>query len=198
MPNAPTIERRIHFYRSSVGSNPDGSPIPFDPLPALAAINQLSFADVLRGRYLVDQDGDALCAWPGTARNETTLKFCQVRRTDLPQVEQAGHVSDLPIGVTAGLLETVHVVFFPNNIVGAEFNFYGPRLSRLENYLHFKSNGAVPFATFYPLVRGDAAQQLNQLQEIRVLDFRSKHHIFKAFKLQISPWPMRSAPVLRF
>jgi hypothetical protein len=30
------------------------------------------------------------------------------------------------------------VVFFPKGIVGAEFNFYGPRLSRLEEYLHRK------------------------------------------------------------
>ena len=63
------------------------------------------------------------------------MLFCQIRRTGLPQLEQAGTVSDLKIADNAGLVEAVHVVFFPDNIVGADFNFYGPRLSRLGYYL---------------------------------------------------------------
>lgn len=63
------------------------------------------------------------------------------------------------------------MVFFPNNIVGAEYNHYGPRMSRLGNYFHTKSNRVVPHAAFRPLLRGDAAEQMNRLNEIRELTF---------------------------
>jgi hypothetical protein len=92
----------------------------------------------------------------------------------LPQLEQAGTVSDLDIGLDAGLLEPVHVVFFTDNIVGADFNFYGPRLSRLGYYLRIKSTNAVPLATFHPLLRNDVAEQLDHLTELRLFDLKVK------------------------
>jgi hypothetical protein len=92
----------------------------------------------------------------------------------LPQLEEAGVVSDLNIAANAGLLEPVHVVFFADNIVGADFNFYGPRLSRLGFYLQVKSDNAIPLATFYPLLRNDVAAQLDHLTELRLFDLKVK------------------------
>ena len=66
------------------------------------------------------------------------------------------------------------MMFFSDNIVGADFNFYGPRLSRLGYYLHDKSDRKVPLATFHPLLRQDVAEQLDHLIEIRLFDFRVK------------------------
>lgn len=102
------------------------------------------------------------------------MRFCQIRRTSLPQLERAGAVSDLNIAVDAGLLEPVHIVFFPNNIAGAEFNFYGPRMSRLGYYLRGKSGNVVPLATFHPLLRGDVSAQLDHLTELRLVNLRIK------------------------
>jgi hypothetical protein len=167
---ATTLERKIHFYRADIGVDGGGRPLIFDPGPALAAINALPFTDGPAGRYLVDDTGNAVCAWPSVQGGLRSLLYCQIRRTGLPQLEQAGTVSDLNIAADAGLLEPVHVTFFPNNIVGADFNFYGPRLSRLGYYIRVKSSNAVPLAIFNPLLRLDVSAQLDHLTEIRLLD----------------------------
>ena len=168
----PTLERKIHFYRSRVGVDGGGRPLPFDPTPALTVIGTMPFADGASSRYLLGDDGNAICAWPENGGLRTALRFCQIRRTGLPQLEQGGTVSDLNIAANAGLLEAVHVVFFANNIVGADFNFHGPRLSRLGYYLRLKSGNAVPLAAFEPLLRQDVAEQLDHLTELRLLDLK--------------------------
>jgi hypothetical protein len=119
----PTIERRIHFFRADIGIDDGGHPLQYDAVPALMAIAKRPFADGKAGRYLVDEDGNAVCAWPAAGKSPRSLRFCQIRRTGLPQLEQAGQVSDLNIAAEAGLLEPIHVIFFDDNIVGADFNF---------------------------------------------------------------------------
>lgn len=170
----PTLERKIHFFRADIGVDGGGRPLPFDPIPALMAINVLPFEDGPASRYLVDDDGNAICVWPGANGALQSLLFCQIRRNGLPQLEQAGMVSDLNIAADAGLLESVHVMFFADNIVGADFNFYGPRLSRLGYYLRVKSGNVVPLATFHPLLRNDVAEQLDHLTELRLFDLKVK------------------------
>jgi|SRR5665213_219340 len=167
-----TIARKIHFYRIDAGVDGGGLPIQFDPLPSLAAISALPFNNADNGRYMSDEDGNAIGAWPTVSNARTALRFCQVRRNGLPQVERAGIVNDLNIAADAGLLEPIHIVFFPNNIAGADFNSYGPRMSRLGSYLRVKSGGVAPFLNFQPLLRQDIAQQLNNLDDIRLFDLR--------------------------
>lgn len=136
---AAAILSAIKNYRADIGEDGGGSPLIFDPSPALTAIDGLLFLYGPTGRYLVDDDGNAVCAWPGAHRALQSLRFCQIRRTGLPQLERAGTVSDLNIAADAGLLETVDVTLFPDNIVGADFNFYRSQLSRLGYYLQLKS-----------------------------------------------------------
>jgi hypothetical protein len=166
--------RKIYFYRVDAGVDGGGQPLPFDPSPALAAIARLPFADGRQSRYLPDADGNAICAWEEKSGRMPSLRFCSIRRTGLPQLEEAGTVSDLNIAANAGLVEPVHVMFFPDNIVGADFNFYGPRLSRLGYYLHEKSNKVVPQVFFDPLLRQDVAKELDHLTELRLFDLRVK------------------------
>jgi hypothetical protein len=120
----PTLTRKIHFFRADVGVDDAGQPIPFDVVPAMRVIDRLPFTNVNR-RYLLDDEGNALCVWPNMNGANATLRFCQIRRTGLPQLEQAGNVTDLNIAADAGLLEPIYVVFFPGNIVGVEYNHYG-------------------------------------------------------------------------
>ena len=169
--NANTVERKIYFFRADIGSDESGQPLPFDPALALDAIENLPFSNDDVGRYEFTSDGNALCLLDHRGRPNRFVRFCRVRRTGLPQLEQAGQITDLDLASDMGLLETIHVVFFRDNIVGAEYNHFGPRLSRLGTYLHEKSNNAVCKATFHPLLRGDAAEQLDRLDEIRLLDF---------------------------
>ena len=169
-----TIERKIHFYRVDAGVHPNGQPITYDSRLALQKINRLPFTDDQNGRYLTDDDGNAIGVWPEDVGERTALRFCQVRRNGLPQVEQAGVVNELIIADDAGLLEPVHVVFFDDNIVGADFNFYGPRLSRLGYYLRTKAGVNGQLLQFLPLLRHDVADQLNRLDEIALFDLRVK------------------------
>lgn len=166
-----TLERKIHFYRADIGNDAGGRPLDFDPAPALNLIKSLPLTNDSDGYYQSDPDGNALCVVDYSDSDNQHICFYRVRRTGLPQVEQAGSITDLVIDPEAGLAEAVHVVFFPNNIVGAEYNHFGPRVSRLGNYLSEKSKKAVPSATFQPILRGDAAEQLDRLTDLRSLDF---------------------------
>ena len=165
-----TLERKIYFYRADIGTDEGGQPLPFDPSHALDAIDSLPFTNDAHGRYEFDADGNALSVRRHHTVPNVTLQFGRVRRNGLPQLEQAGNISDLVLDADAGLLEALHVVFFSDNIVGAEYNHFGPRVSRLGSFLHDKSGKAVPRATFNAILRGDAARQLDRLSDLRVLE----------------------------
>ena len=168
IPPPNRVERKIHFYRAYAGTDEQGHPIEFDPVPAMMAIQNLPFT--IDGCYMPEIEGNFLCLLPHTVSPVPTLRFCRTRRTGLPQEERAGNVRELPIPADAGLLESIHVMFFPDNIVGTEYNHYGPRMSRLGFYLYVKSDHAVPMATFRPILRRDAQRQLERLREIRLLE----------------------------
>ena len=165
-----TLERKVYFYRVDIGNDEGGKPLTFDPSPALNVISSLPFANDDASRYEFDNDGNALCLIPYSQSTTAAFRFCRVRRTGLPQLENAGQISDLNLDSDSGLLEAVHLVFFPDNIVGCEYNHFGPRISRLGSYLNTKSNEAIPIPIFRPLLRPDAAKQLDRLTEIRLLD----------------------------
>ena len=165
-----TLERKIYFYRADIGADEGGQPLTFDPSPALDAIDSLPFTNDDHGRYEFDSDGNALSIRRHNTAPNVTLQFGRVRRNGLPMLEQAGNISDLVLDADAGLLEAIHVTFFPNNIVGAEYNHFGPRVSRLGSYLHAKSSEAIAKASFRPILRGDAAKQLDRLSDLRVLE----------------------------
>lgn len=166
------VERKIHFYRVSVGEDESGKPLPFDPLPALKVIDKLPFNNSDEGRYEVDSDGNALCVTICDFTSQTNIKvqFGKVRRTALPQLEKAGSVTDLDLEDDAGLLEAIHVVFFPDNIVGCEYNHYRPRVSRLGGYMRAKSGKIEESVAFRLLVRKDTLEQLNRLNEVRLFE----------------------------
>ena len=173
------VERKIHFFRAHVGVDGRGHPIEFDPVPAMMAIQNLPFA--VDGRYMPEVEGNFLCVLPHSGHPIPTMRFCRTRRTGLPQEERDGNIRELPLHPDAGLLESIHVMFFPGNIVGAEYNHFGPRMSRLGYYLYVKSDQAVPLATFRPILRRDAQRQLERLREIRLLELS----VLPAFVAQV-------------
>lgn len=168
-----TLERKIYFYRANIGKKETGEPLPFDPTGALATINQLPFTDT-HGRYLVGSDGEVTCGWIDNNGTFPRMRFGLIRRTGLPQIEQYGNLSDLNIAADAGLVEPTHVVFFPDNIVGVDFNYHGPRVSRLGTYLGIKGGKQNFNGTFDPLLRNDVASQLDRLSDVRLFDLKVK------------------------
>lgn len=166
----PTLTKSVYFYRAEAGQDVSGRPRPFDVQPALRTIKSLPFA--ADGRYLEIDADHAICAWPAEISRRSRLVLGTIRRRDLPQVEEAGRLSRLSIPGTSGLLEPAHLVFFPANIVGLVFNFYGPRMSRLSEYLAEKAPGDSSSVKFVPLLKQDVLEQLRRLGDVRVLRLR--------------------------
>ncbi len=173
----PTAERRIFFYRLDAGLDDDGVPVEVDLGPVLARIEGLPFA---RGGRYVPADGDAVTTcWVDAAGARPRLRIATIRRSGLPQLERTGNLRPLLVGPDEGVAEQSHVVLFretvdgvPSTIAGAEFNAYGPRVSRLAHYLVRQSAGTLPVITFRPVVRRDAAAALARLDDIRLFLLR--------------------------
>jgi hypothetical protein len=94
-----------------------------------------------------------------------------VRRSDLPQVEQGGKLKGLQLSKDEGLSEQMHVVFFDDNIVGADFNFYGPRMSSLATYLKIKAQAPTAL-NFDPLLLQDIGPLIDQINEVTLFQLR--------------------------
>ena len=163
------LERKIYFYRLWMEPDEQGVPAVLDPGPALAHIGQLIAGE---DWYQDAGDGNVFCLLPeGEAEGNSAARFCIVRRTGLPQLEAAGQIVDLNIADEQGLLEAIHVVFFEDSIVGADYNHFGPRVSRLPFYMEKKANDEIPKGIRVTnLVRGDPAAVLDTLEGLHLLD----------------------------
>jgi hypothetical protein len=165
-----TVERRIYFYRVDAGVDGAGRPLAFDPEPVLRCVNDLPFTT--DGRYWQDAEGGYTCCWVDQLTDVPRLRFGHIRRSGFPLVERGGDITALRIPTASGLVEQVHVVFLPHLIIGSEFNFYGPRVPRLAQYLLAKAEPFCPPIVFAPLLRQDVAEQLHQLRDVRMVRLR--------------------------
>lgn len=163
------LERKIHFYRADCGQSEGGKPLTYKHGPPLAHIDSLPFTDLdVGGRYFEDGE-DVYCCW--VEKDPNMIRFGVIRRDAWPQIEEQGSVSPLDFPANVGLVEIVHVRFFPKNIVGFDSNFYGPRLPRLGRYLNRVAAGVGPKVNFNPLLRKDALKELEG-KDLRVFSMR--------------------------
>ncbi len=163
------VERRIHFYRADCGQDAKGKRIPFIPAPALQHISSLPFASLANGGRYHEEGDSVYCCWP---ESPTRAQFAVIRRGALPTIEEKGIRKALNLSATAGLVEAIHLQFFPDNIVGFDFNFYGPRLPRFGRYLSAVAKGHADEAVFEPLLRHDTAAELEDGKELRMFALR--------------------------
>src|SRR5258708_14098 len=162
-----TIERKIFFYKGITGNDERGRPLPLDLTRALQQIDQLEYTPA--GRYQDDADGNGLLA---VIDGPSRIRLGVTRRTGLPLLERAGHLEELRIPRTAGLFEPTHLVLFPDGIIGAEFNFYGPRASRLPKYLGDKASGLFAPFSLATLARQDIVKRLGEFSDIRGVEIQ--------------------------
>ncbi len=132
-------------------------------------------------RYYQSTEGDDYCAIIDGNLDEATehlkLRFGIVRRRNLPDVENEGSLTPLQLDPGAGLFEPIHIVFSPSShsehfLVGAEFNYYGPRFSRFAVYLQLKSHIQNTKLKVEKLVNRDVQQQLRKMGDVK--KFRMK------------------------
>jgi len=165
------LERKIHFYRADCGKGKNGKPLVYKQGPAVTHIDKLPFSDYeAGGRYFEDED-NVYCCW--VEKDPNKIRFAVIRRDAWPQIEEQGNVSPLNFPANAGLVEVIHVRFFPKNIVGFDANFYGPRLPRLGRYINRVAPGVGPKVNFNPLLRQDALNELTG-KDLRIFSMRIK------------------------
>ena len=170
--------RKVYFYRIWAGIDAEGAPVPFDPTPALRVLDALPFS--VEGRYQDLGDEEYLCGWVDRAdRLPLRARLGKIRHQDLPQVERAGDLTPLNIPADSGIVDQVHVCFFRNDIVGALFNFHGPRAVKLPWYLH-KTVEAPTNVRLDPLLRQDVVEQIEAFDYIKVLDIRVRRSFVDA------------------
>lgn len=162
------LERHIYFYRIGLftpGRTASAAQA-FDPTPFLDRLPAVLATD---DRYL--ETGDRVtCCFPDSGSVRPRVRVANIRRSALPQVESGGVLTPLAIDERSGLAEQIHVAFFDQDVVGAEFNFYGPRPWRLAEYLHRKCGA--PLLTIEPLLRPDVMALLDQLEDVRIMTLR--------------------------
>jgi len=168
---ASTIDREIYFYRVDTGYNNSNKPIPFNPIPTFEHIDKLDWS--LNGRYWKDDNEKIIACWVDNKQLPLKIRLGSIRRSDFPQVEEQGEITPLEISDRSGLLEQVHIVFLEENIVGCDFNFYGPRITKLPYYLADKAVGiAPPELNFTPLLRQDVYEQLKEFKYLRLFNLK--------------------------
>lgn len=166
---AETAKRSIHFFRIDGGSSEDGIPIAVNLHATLQKVDGLPFRNSESGgRYVTSGDADQ-CVWIDEVGESCKLRFANVRRNALPQAEAGGQLRDLDLAANAGICEVSHLCIFPEGIVGIEFNFYGPRPSRLAPYLHRTVGDDCQQFKLEALLRQDVAAVLQRKKAVRKL-----------------------------
>lgn len=165
---AKTLQRKVFFFELAEKKE-------FLPLMAdcLRTIGQLPFND--QGRYLPTKDEDnVLVLYVSSDDFPLRMQFGRVRRSGLPVVENAGQVSPLKLARSAGLLDWAHLILFEDGILAAEFNADAPRISRLGEYLYFKSRSVLPNSPrFKPLFERTILEELSSFESVYSLEIEA-------------------------
>jgi hypothetical protein len=130
--------------------------------------------DALSHEALLLDLGEDNYAWATIDRIPQGQQSGRVRlfkeaRANLPGMARGARVEELPIPDDAGLIEPTHVVLAGNGLIAAEFNNSGPRITTtFAALLRTKLDLDLSIGTY---VQGDILDQLDRLQEVKLLEF---------------------------
>ncbi len=161
-----TIERKIYFYKMEIKK--DSNLI--QSVPIFSAINQMPFDE--NGRYFELSNGNLWSTYIDSTNFPLKARIGTIRKKGLPMMERQGQTSPLTIPPDAGLFEPMHFVVFQNNVVGFEYNFYGPRPGSLKSYLLNRVPDLVDEIELIPLMRRDVHALLSRIGEIKRFNLR--------------------------
>lgn len=173
-----TINRSIRFYRFFAGVDAAGKPLPVDLLPILKKIQKIAPTK----RYIKVEDKKLICVIDDL-KSPYQLRFGLIRTTDLPLVEELGKLTPLAISARAGLFDAIHIVLFKDNVVGFDFNYFGPRINKFLDYLLALAHAVCPRElSLEPLINPKIVSQLIKMKKIKMFDLR----IHKSYLSQIA------------
>ncbi|MED0673758.1 hypothetical protein P4S95_26725 [Aneurinibacillus aneurinilyticus] len=190
-----TITRKIHFFKMEMFQAQVSSSFftkHSDPISVIEYIQNLQFMNNKpRSRYMYFPNND-VCFLEvdniDAAKGRIMGKMALSRRSALPELEQQGTLTSLNIPPNSGLAELTHFVYYPNkDIIGIEFNFYGPRSSIFRDYIQEKSkyhSEPVHFIRLNPILNLDVEQTLQRIGEVNMLQIElDKNSLFVAEEL---------------
>lgn len=187
---ASSVLRTIHFYRAEAGYDDAGDRLPIDFAHLLESIECLPFTrDGSPSRYEWESNDAVHCAVFDPPDTHDAFKFCRVRNSGLPELERGGEITGLRIEDDQGLAESIHVVFFSDNVVGIEQNRDGPSTTRLAWYLTSKSGNILRPVRLHHLIRHNPVARLNQLRDLTVLDLEIHSSYAEAIAEDSPPLP---------
>lgn len=126
------------------------------------------------------QSGDFLFVLVDKIGEETIeIRLVLSRKNELPYVDKNGELKPLieflP-SMDAGLAEITHLVIFTEyGVVGAEYNYYGPRPSAISYYIQNKYPDIVK-VDMDPKVNKDVLQKLRDEAELSLFSLKVKPH----------------------
>jgi hypothetical protein len=168
MPPAPrrdpnVAERKIYFHKIVDDDDPD---FVLDRARLVERIDGLTgTADF----YIDEGDEQFLSAVVDRAEAPQHLRLYRIRRRNLPEIEAEGIFGDLNLAEREGLAESIHIVLFDENVIGSEYNHYGPRTTTFGQYLAERCDMDVRIRQF---IRKDVIAAILNMREIRT--FRAK------------------------
>lgn len=179
MPSSDSVKRTIHFFKFDAGLDVEGKAREFnvnDIIKEIKLLNDHDLVDVNKAdkkSYWVS-DSETYCAWveKKVKGERRRLKFAKIKRSALPLQEINFQLSSLGLVKGAGIAELIHIVVFPHNIIGFDYNHDGPRIHKFREYLDVKTNKKLSGITLYALLRKEVMKQLEKLKRISVFDAR--------------------------
>lgn len=158
-----TVTRRVHFFVPR-----DGQDNVVNLRPLVAHVATLSDMD----RIVRLDDENSLYAVVDKDRYPMMLQLAVIRFGQLPQRARRGKFMPLQLAADEGLAEISHIVVFKTGVTVAEFNFRGPRLSRLPFYFQSLIPNGTPDFAFDPVWRRDQIEKLNRMRLLRSVQLR--------------------------
>ena len=127
-------------------------------------INNLPFVlNNNNSRYFRLPNGNDLSMYIDSYLNgviEGRIVLC--RRSLLPEIEDSGNLTSLQLAENAGLAEITHFKYFSNfNILGVEYNFYGPKSGNIVEYFQNKLIGCIDMFRVTPVIDNTWSELLN-------------------------------------
>ncbi len=151
-------ERKIYFHKAVNDDDPTFS------LDRQDIVDRIGGLDGTSDFYIDEGDEQFLCAIVDRPERPQRIRFYRIRRRNLPETEEAGTFEDLELAEERGLAESIHILLFDDNVIGSEYNHYGPRITTFGTFLNERCDQDVHIR---PFVRGDVISAILAMREIR-------------------------------